>query len=290
MRRTLSSCGKDLSLEDFDHPPFVLVGCDDQSAVAALRRLYADVAAPFIETSIRNAEMVKYVCNAFHALKICFTNEVADICDALGANAQDVMRIFLKDHKLNISPAYLKPGFAFGGSCLPKDVRALMHVGRALDVPLPLLSAIVPSNDGQIRQAIDAVLQTRKRRIGVVGLAFKSTTDDLRESPIVSVVETLIGKGCDVRVYDTNVVMAQLKGANRRYIETEIPHIAALLCDDVEPLIAHAEVIVFGSLGEECRARAHGPSFGPGRDRSCTRSGLEKTVPACDGTPLAAIG
>lgn len=245
------------SIEDFDHPPFIVVGSDDPKGVETLRRMYADVEAPFVATSVRNAEMVKYVCNAFHALKICFANEVADICDALGTDAQDVMRIFMQDRKLNISTAYLRPGFAFGGSCLPKDVRALAHVGRALDVPVPLLDAIVPSNDGQVRRAIDQILQTRKKRIGIVGLAFKSTTDDLRESPIVSVVEALIGKGCDVRIYDTNVVMARLRGANRRYIETEIPHISALLCDQADALVAHSELIVFGSLGEDAdRVRA----------------------------------
>jgi GDP-mannose 6-dehydrogenase len=235
------------SIEDFDHPPFILVGCDNPAAADTLRELYASVAAPFVQTTIPTAEMAKFVCNAFHALKICFTNEIADLCRALGADAHEVMNVFKRDDKLNISPAYLRPGFAFGGSCLPKDVRALLSAGRSHDVPLPLLDAIIPSNDGQIHRAIQAVLATGHRRIGVVGLAFKPDTDDLRESPMVALVEALIGKGRDVRVLDPNVVMARLKGANRRYIETEIPHISAVLCEDAEALAAHAEVLVFAA-------------------------------------------
>jgi GDP-mannose 6-dehydrogenase len=161
------------------------------------------------------------------------------------------MRIACEDKKLNISKAYLTPGFAFGGSCLPKDVRALLAAGRSSDIPLPLLGAIMDSNNGLIRRGVDAVLATRRRRIGIVGLAFKPTTDDLRESPMVTLVEALIGKGCDVRIYDPTVVLASLKGANRRFIETEIPHIASLLSDDVDSLISHAEVLVFGSTGRE---------------------------------------
>jgi GDP-mannose 6-dehydrogenase len=239
------------SLEDFDHPPFVLVGCDDPDSATLLRQLYAGVGAPFLQTSVRTAEMVKYVCNAFHALKITFTNEIADLCDALGADAQDVMRVFRQDRKLNIAPAYLKPGFAFGGSCLPKDVRALLCSGRIYDVSTPVLSAVVSSNRAQIQRGVEAVLQTRKKKIGVIGLAFKSNTDDLRESPMVTLVETLIGKGCDVRIYDPNVVMARLKGANRQYIEQEIPHVSSLLCDSADHIVQHADVLVFGSAGQD---------------------------------------
>jgi GDP-mannose 6-dehydrogenase len=239
------------SLADFDHPPFVLVGCDDDAAAADLRELYLHVMAPFVRTSVSTAEMVKYVCNAFHALKVTFTNEVADVCDVLGADAQEVMRIFRLDRKLNLSGAYLTPGFAFGGSCLPKDVRALLHASRINDLPVPLLAAIMPANEQQIHRAVETVLQTRKRRIGVVGLAFKPDTDDLRESPMVTLVETLIGKGCHVRILDPHVAMSRLTGANRHYIETEIPHIASLLCHDVESLVAHAEVLVIGSAGPD---------------------------------------
>src|SRR5213083_467023 len=241
------------SLRDFAHPPFTLVGSDDAETASVLRALYADVAAPFVHTAVRTAEMVKYVSNAFHALKVCFANEIGDVCAALGADAQEAIRLFLMDRKLNVSEAYLRPGFAFGGSCLPKDLRALVYAARAADVSLPLLSAILPSNEGQIRQAVEAVLETRRRRIGVVGLAFKPGTDDLRESPMVTLVETLIGKGCDVRILDPSVAVARLRGANRRYIEEEIPHIASLLCDSVETLLAHAEVLVVGNASDEAR-------------------------------------
>ena len=235
------------SIRDFDHPPFVLIGSDDPESAAVVRTLYAGVNAQVVETTIRTAEMIKYVCNGFHALKVCFANEIADLCDALGAEAQEVMRIFRLDRKLNISEAYLTPGFAFGGSCLPKDLRAMLCASRVNALDVPLLSAILPSNEGQVRRAVDAVLQLKRRRIGVVGLAFKPDTDDLRESPMVTLVETLIGKGCDVRILDPNVVIARLRGANRQYIENEIPHIASLLCDSVEGLVEHADTIVIGA-------------------------------------------
>ena len=239
------------SIRDFDHPPFVLIGSDEADGAAVVRRLYESVNAEVVETSIRTAEMIKYVCNCFHALKVCFGNEIADLCDALGADAQEVMRVFRLDKKLNISGAYLTPGFAFGGSCLPKDLRALLCVSRLHAVDVPLLSSIIPSNEHQIRRAIDEVLQLKKKAIGVVGLAFKPDTDDLRESPMVTLVETLIGKGCAVRILDPNVVVARLRGANRQYIETEIPHIASLLCDSVQCLVDHAEVIVIGAACTE---------------------------------------
>ena len=235
------------SIRDFDHPPFVLIGSDDQQATALLRDLYSSVNAQVVETQLRTAEMIKYVCNCFHALKVCFGNEIADLCKVLGADAQEVMRIFRLDRKLNISEAYLTPGFAFGGSCLPKDLRALLCASRINALEVPVLSSILPSNEGQIRRAVDDVLQHKKKRIGVVGLAFKPDTDDLRESPMVALVETLIGKGCDVRVLDPNVVVARLRGANRQYIENEIPHIASLLCETVPSLVEHADVIVIGA-------------------------------------------
>ena len=239
------------ALADFWAPAFTLVGCRERSTAAILRSLYEGVEAPFIQTEIRTAEMVKYAANAFHALKVCFANELGDVAAALGADPQEVARIFTMDHKLTVSDAYLKPGFAFGGSCLPKDVRALLHAARERDVSLPLLSAILPSNEHQLQEGISAVLETRKRRIGMVGLAFKPGTDDLRESPLVRVVEALIGKGCDVRVLDASVSIARVVGANRRYIEEEIPHIASLMCEDPEALLRHAEVIVIGSATAE---------------------------------------
>jgi len=238
------------SLADFARPPLTLVGCGDPATASVLRLLYDGVDAPFVHTSIRTAEMVKYAANAFHALKVAFANEVADACNALGADAREVMRVFLMDRKLNVSEAYLRPGFAFGGSCLPKDLRALLHAARGADVSLPVLSAILPSNEAQVRRGVEAVLATRRHRVGVVGLSFKPGTDDLRESPMVTLVEALIGKGCDVRILDRNVATARLVGANRRYIEEEIPHIASLMCASVEALLAHAEVLVIGNASD----------------------------------------
>jgi GDP-mannose 6-dehydrogenase len=242
------------AIHDFDHPPFVVTGSSDPGAIALMTALYGDVMAPFVHTDVRTAELVKYASNAFHGLKVCFANEIARLCDALGADAQEVSRIFLMDRKLNLSDAYLRPGFAFGGSCLPKDVRALVWASRTNDVDVPVLSAILPSNDGHIRAAVDAILQSKKRRIGVVGLAFKPGTDDVRESPMVTLVETLIGKGCEVRVLDRNVALAKLIGANRRYIEAEIPHLAALLCDRVDELVRHADALVIGSATQDAVA------------------------------------
>jgi len=239
------------ALNDFEKPPLTLVGCDDSETASLLRSLYAGLQAPFVETTVKTAEMVKYVSNCFHALKVCFANEIGDLCTAFGIEAQEVMRIFRMDRKLNISETYLRPGFAFGGSCLPKDLRALLSAARTLDVSLPLLSTIPVSNDGQIRRGVEAVLKTRKRRVGVVGLSFKPGTDDLRESPMVALVETLIGKGFEVRILDRNVSLARLIGANRRYIEEEIPHIASLMCQDVETLMAQTEVLVIGNACEE---------------------------------------
>lgn len=241
------------ALDDYLHPPFTLVGCERAETAATLRKVYAAVEAPFVHTGMRTAEMVKYVANAFHAAKICFANEIGDICEALGADQQEVMRIFRMDRKLNISEAYLRPGFAFGGSCLPKDVRALAYAANRFDVHAPMLSTILPSNESQIRRAVEKILATRKRRIGIVGLAFKPGTDDLRESPMVSLAEALIGKGCRVRILDRNVSIARLTGANRRYIEEEIPHIASLMCEHADELVAHAEVLVIGNDGEELR-------------------------------------
>jgi GDP-mannose 6-dehydrogenase len=241
------------SLRDFDHPPFVLVGCDDRRMAALMRTLYAGVKAQVVRTSIRTAELVKYASNAYHGLKVAFANEMGDLADALGADGREVMRVFALDRKLNVSSAYLRPGFAFGGSCLPKDIRALLWAGRVHDVETPVLGSILPSNESQIRSAIDRVLALGRRRVGVVGLAFKPDTDDLRESPVVRLVEALIGKGLDVRVLDRNVSIARLVGANRQYIETEIPHIATLLCGGPDELAAHAETIVIGSESDDAK-------------------------------------
>lgn len=239
------------ALRDFLYPPFTIVGCDDVVTAGRLCELYANVSAPFIHTQLRTAEMVKYAANAFHALKISFANEIGDICEVLQVDAREVMRAFCLDKKLNISDAYLRPGFAFGGSCLPKDLRALSYVAHGADVDIPLLSTLLPANAARIRRAVDTIVATHKRRIGVLGLAFKSDTDDLRESPMVAVVESLIGKGCHLKILDHNVAIARLIGANRRYIEEEIPHIADLMCESAEALLAHAEVLVVGNADEQ---------------------------------------
>lgn len=239
------------AIRDFRQPPLTLVGAADASTAGLLRRMYEGVDAPFVATEVRTAEMVKYVANTWHALKVCFANEVGSLSGALGVDAQEVMRIFRMDRKLNISEAYLRPGFAFGGSCLPKDVRALLYAARDTDLALPVLDGIMPSNEFQIRRGIEQVLATGKRRIGVAGLAFKPDTDDLRESPMVALVEALIGKGCDVRILDHNVSVSALTGANRRYIEEEIPHVGSLMCDSERSLLQHAEVLVVPNSSEQ---------------------------------------
>jgi GDP-mannose 6-dehydrogenase len=241
------------ALKDFRNPPFTLIGTDDAPTAQLLRSIYSSVEAPFVETAIETAESVKYVCNTFHALKVAFANEIGDTCAAMGVDGVEVMRIACMDRKLNISEAYLRPGFAFGGSCLPKDVKALVYAAHHRDVQVPLLDAILPSNSAQIRHGITSVLNTGKKRIGVVGLSFKENTDDLRESPLVTLVEALIGKGCDLKILDKNVAIARLMGANRQYIEEEIPHIANLMCDTPQQLVEHAQVIVIGCDSPEAR-------------------------------------
>jgi len=241
------------SLKDFYAPPFTLIGADDEDTANILRELYTAIDAPLIVTSTGTAEMVKYVCNCFHALKVGFANEVGNICKALGVDSHEVMDIFCKDTKLNLSPYYLKPGFAFGGSCLPKDLRAITYKAKELDVEVPVLSAILPSNRLQIEKALDLVLRTGKKRIGVLGFSFKAGTDDLRESPMVSLIETLIGKGYQLSIYDRDVSLARLFGANKEYIEREIPHISQLMCATVDEVLASAEVIIIGNKAPEFR-------------------------------------
>lgn len=266
------------SLRDFAEPPMTLVGCADDETAALVSALYPAVTAPFVHTSIRTAELVKYTCNTFHALKATFANEIGDVCEAFDVDPQELMRIFLLDRKLNVSDAYLRPGFAFGGSCLPKDVRALVAAGRSADLALPVLSALLPSNEARVRKAIDDVMHTGKRRIGVVGLAFKEGTDDLRESPMVALVESLIGKGCDVRVLDRGVALNRLVGANQRYIEGQIPHISSLMCYDLDEFVRHADVLVIGNAGIDACAVLEASDerhtivdLTKGQIRSCTR-------------------
>jgi len=241
------------SVHDFYHPPYTLIGSDDEDAITQLRRLYAGIEAPLICTGVREAEMVKYASNSFHALKVTFANEIGNICKALRVDSHKVMDVFCQDTKLNLSSYYLKPGFAFGGSCLPKDLRALAYKAKEVDVETPLLNSILISNRQQIERAVDTVLQTGRRKVGVLGLSFKSGTDDLRESPMVTLIETLIGKGLSLSIYDDDVEMARVFGANRQYIEREIPHISRLLHSDLGAVIEDSEVIVIGKKEDKFR-------------------------------------
>ncbi len=234
------------SIKDFDQPPFTLIGELDGRSGDLLHSLYRQIDAPITRTDLRTAEMVKHVSNVWHALKVSFANEIGNFCKRLTIDSHRVMEIFAQDTKLNISPAYLKPGFAFGGSCLPKDVRAFLHRARSEHLAVPLLEAILPSNNSQVAVGVEMVLRSGKKRVGILGLSFKDNTDDLQESPLVWVTETLIGKGFDIRVYDADVSLSQLIGANRRYIEQTIPHIASLMCNDLEEVVRHGEVLVVG--------------------------------------------
>jgi GDP-mannose 6-dehydrogenase len=234
------------SIRDYDHPPYTIVGASNGEAVAKLRRLYGHLDCPFYATSVRSAEMVKYCCNNFHALKITFANETARLCEALGVDPFDVMDLVCKDRQLNISPAYLKPGFAFGGSCLPKDLKATLYLAKSRDVELPMHGSVLASNRLHIDHAISKVLASGKRRIGMIGLSFKTGTDDLRESPLVLLAEQLIGKGLSLLVYDPEVHLSQLLGANRRFIEQHLPHIGSLLRSDLGQVMAESDLIVVG--------------------------------------------
>jgi GDP-mannose 6-dehydrogenase len=239
------------AISDYDHPPKTVIGASDERASAIVRELYARLSAPLILTDLRTAEMVKYIDNSWHALKVTFANEVGRLCKAMGIDARHAMRLFCMDTKLNISSAYLRPGFAFGGSCLPKDVRALTYQGRLLDVDTPVLSSILASNQLHIAHALGMIRATGHRRIGLLGLSFKEGTDDLRESPIVTLAEQLIGKGYELAVYDQNVRLASLVGANREYILNHIPHIGRLMVDRPEQLLAQSDVVVVASAHRE---------------------------------------
>lgn len=234
------------SIKDYDNPPYTVVGSDSERTVAMLREVFAHLPCEFIATTISSAEMLKYSCNAFHALKVTFANEMGRIAQAMGADSHEVMALVCKDTRLNISPAYMRPGFAYGGSCLPKDLRALMRLAQDHDVHLPMLAGVAPSNRLHIEHATDMVLRSGKKSIGMIGLSFKSGTDDLRESPLVVLAETFIGKGLTLRIFDPEVNVARLMGANRQYIEESIPHIASLMSSSCEEVIQGAELLVVG--------------------------------------------
>lgn len=235
------------AVSDFDSPPKTVIGQSDSESGDILASLYAKLDAPLIRADIEIVEMVKYVDNCWHALKIGFANEVGNICKSISVDAHSVMNIFCQDRKLNISPAYLMPGFAFGGSCLPKDLRALTYTARARDLELPIMTSILPSNELQIARGLRLIMEKGHKRIGVLGFSFKAGTDDLRESPMIEVIERLIGKGHDVRIFDKNVNLAKLVGANRDFILNHVPHISKLMALSIKEVIEHAQTVVIGN-------------------------------------------
>jgi GDP-mannose 6-dehydrogenase len=239
------------SIEDFHNPPKTVIGELDSKSGNALAEIYRPLPGPTVRVPLRVAEMVKYVDNTFHALKVSFANEIGNLCKELVIDSHKVMDIFCLDRKLNLSPYYLKPGFAFGGSCLPKDLRALTHEGRILDLELPLLNSILQSNRLQILKIVKKLMEFRGSKLGFLGLSFKGGTDDLRESPIVEVIEAMLGKGYAVKIYDRHVSLARLMGANKEYIEKEIPHISRLICGSVDELMKSSDVIVVGNRSPE---------------------------------------
>lgn len=235
------------AIKDYDNPPMTVIGAMDDRSISQLSSLYQDLNAPLITQPIEIAEMVKYSCNVWHAVKVAFANEIGSIAKSVGVDGREVMKIVCADKALNISSYYMRPGFAFGGSCLPKDVRALNYKSKQMDVVTPLLSSIMDSNETHIRKAYDLVTSFGKRKIGLLGLSFKAGTDDLRESPLVELAEMLIGKGYDLRIFDENVKYASVHGANREYINGKIPHVSSLLDSDMDAVIEHSDVLILGN-------------------------------------------
>jgi len=235
------------AVKDFRCPPKTVIGELDQASGDILETLYEKLEAPLIRTNLEAAEMVKYVDNSWHALKIGFANEIGNLCKSLDLDAHQVMKIFCQDRKLNISPAYLVPGFAFGGSCLPKDLRALSYQAKMHDLHLPILTSILPSNEMQIARGLQLITGKGHTRVGILGFSFKAGTDDLRESPLIEIIERLLGKGYDLRIYDKNVSVASLLGANRDFILNRIPHISKLMDGDIDTVLNHAQTVVVGN-------------------------------------------
>jgi GDP-mannose 6-dehydrogenase len=234
------------SIKDYDNPPFTVVGTRSEKSAAVLKELFEQLPCEFISTSVGVAEMLKYACNAFHAVKVTFANEIGRLSQAVNVDAREVMDLVCRDKRLNISPAYMKPGFAFGGSCLPKDLRALTYVGKTKDVTTPMLGNVIGSNRAHIDHVIDKITQPGVRKVAMIGLSFKAGTDDLRESPLVAVAERLIGKGYDLRIYDPEVNLSRLIGANKRFIEESIPHIGNLMVTSADEALNHAQVVLVG--------------------------------------------
>jgi GDP-mannose 6-dehydrogenase len=239
------------AIHDYAHPPKTVIGEINKRSGELVAQIYSKLPGPLIRSDIETAEMVKYADNCWHAVKVGFANEIGSLCKALDVDAHKVMEIFCQDQKLNLSPYYLKPGFAFGGSCLPKDLRALLYKAKTLDVSLPILSSVLPSNQLQIERGVQAVVEKGNKKIGILGFSFKAGTDDLRESPMVELTERLIGKGYDLRVYDKNVSLACLHGANKDYILNKIPHISRLMVRSIDEVLAHAQTIVIGNAAPE---------------------------------------
>jgi GDP-mannose 6-dehydrogenase len=242
------------ALKDFRKPPLTLVGHNHAADALGATALYESIDAPLVNTSIRVAEMIKYTSNTWHALKVCFANEIGNLCKAVGVDSHEVMDIFCRDEKLNLSSYYLKPGFAFGGSCLPKDVRAIQYRAKVADLDLPVIASILPSNRLQIERAFQQVLDTGRRRVGLLGFSFKAGTDDLRESPMVILAEALLGKGLDLQIYDRSVLTARLVGANKDYIDGQIPHLSSLLAPTLDQVLEFSEVLVVGNRSPEFAA------------------------------------
>jgi GDP-mannose 6-dehydrogenase len=239
------------AIQDFRHPPMTLIGHNYTSDAQPTEALYAKVDADLVSTSIRTAEMIKYASNTWHALKVCFANEVGNLCKRLDIDSHEVMDIFCRDDKLNLSAYYLKPGFAFGGSCLPKDVRAMQYRAKEVDLEMPVIGAILGSNQLQIQHALEMIAETGSKRVGLLGFSFKAGTDDLRESPIVILAEALLGKGYQLCIYDRNVSIARLVGANRDYINKQIPHLSSLLSESLDDVIDKSDILVVGNGSPE---------------------------------------
>jgi GDP-mannose 6-dehydrogenase len=241
------------AVDDYLNPPKTVIGELTRASGNLLASLYAGIPAPLIRTDIDTAEMVKYADNAWHAVKVGFANEIGNLCKAVQVDSHRVMEIFCQDTKLNLSAYYLRPGFAFGGSCLPKDLRALLHKAKSLDVSLPILGAVLPSNELQIERAVRTVIDHGSRKVGILGFSFKAGSDDLRNSPVVELTERLLGKGFELRVYDSNVRLASIHGANRDYILHRIPHISGLMVSSIDEVLRHADTIVIGNAAPEFR-------------------------------------